>query len=104
MGTTPSPAFGPWYDGTYTGMSDLPTPQLIVVDVSVSAGRIVAIRVRKHPAWKAPQEQERLLRAVIEAQTTDVYQPRHDGSEQDQLLRAIEDALNQARQGLSSAP
>jgi hypothetical protein len=55
------------------------------------------MRLRQHPEWQAPQEQELLLRQVIEGQTTEGYTPRSYGSEQDLLLRAIEDALYKAR-------
>jgi uncharacterized protein with FMN-binding domain len=96
--TAPLPSVGPWNDGTYTGIQDLPTPQLLVVDVAIQRGKIVAIHLRQHPAWQAPQEQELLLLQVIERQTTEVYTPRNDGSEQDLLLRAIENALSQAQQ------
>jgi hypothetical protein len=44
------------------------------------------------------QEQELLLQQVIKSQTTAVYKPRHDGSEQDLLLHAVENALSKARQ------
>jgi uncharacterized protein with FMN-binding domain len=97
--TTPLPSFGPWNDGTYTGIQELPTPQLLVVEVAIQRGWIVAIHLRQHPEWQAPQEQELLLRQVVERQTTEVYTLRNDGSEQDLLLRAIEDALYKARQG-----
>jgi uncharacterized protein with FMN-binding domain len=88
---------GPWNDGTYTGIQDLPTPQLLVVDVAIQQGKIVAIHLRQHPEWQAPEDQELLLRQVIESQTTEVSTPRNDGSEQDLLLRAIEDALSKAQ-------
>ncbi|GIX49485.1 MAG: hypothetical protein KatS3mg131_3696 [Candidatus Tectimicrobiota bacterium] len=104
LGAVPSPAIGPWEDGVYTGFSDLPTPQLVVVEVSIAGGRIVALRLRRHPAWKAPAVQEQLVRAVLAQQTTDLGLPRPPGSEQDQLLRAIEDALAKARRHPPGAP
>jgi hypothetical protein len=61
--------------------------------------KIVAIHLRQHPEWKAPQEQEWLLRQVVERQTTEVYTLRNDRSDQDLLLHAIEDALYKAQQG-----
>jgi uncharacterized protein with FMN-binding domain len=96
--TAPVASSGPWNDGIYTGIQDLPTPQLLVVDVAISRGQIVAIRLRQHPTWQAPQEQELLVRRVIERQTTALDTPRNDGSEQDLLLNAIEDALSKAQQ------
>jgi len=98
------PAYGPWNDGTYTTIQDLPTPQLLVVQVDIAQGQIAAIRLLQHPAWTAPQEQELLLRNVLTRQTTTVYEPRNDGSEQDLLLHAIEEALYKARRETSSAP
>lgn len=94
---TTSPPLGQWKEGVYTGSHDLPTPQFIVVDVTIVAGQIVAIHLRQHPAWKKPQDLERLLRTVVEKQTTDVYDGGNDDSDQDRLLNAIEDALNNAR-------
>ena len=100
----PEPA-GPWQEGTYTGMTtDLPTPQLIVVDVIINRGRILRIQLRQHPEWAGPEKQEQILRAVISEQTTNVYDSRHDKSEQDRLLNAIEDALNKAHPKPSTAP
>jgi uncharacterized protein with FMN-binding domain len=98
------PADGPWNDGTYTTIQDLPTPQLLVVQVDIAQGQIAAIRLLQHPAWTAPQEQDLLLRSVLTRQTTAVYEPRNDGSEQDLLLHAIEEALYKALQGTSSVP
>lgn len=96
---------GPWQEGTYTGMAtDLPTPQLIVVDVTISKGRIFKIRLRQHPEWSGPAKQEQILRAVISQQTTGVYESRHDDSEQDRLLDAIEDALNKAHSKPATEP
>lgn len=89
---------GIYRDGTYTGSERLPTPQFIVVDVTIEKSRIVAIRLRQHPAWKAPDEQDKLLHTVITNQATSAIAPRHEGSEQDQLLDAIDDALNKAQQ------
>jgi uncharacterized protein with FMN-binding domain len=87
-------------DGSYTGSRSLPTPQFIVVDVTIKKSRIVAIRLRQHPTWKAPREQEKLLHMVVASQTTSTITPRPEGSEQDQLLDAVDDALNKARQPL----
>jgi hypothetical protein len=36
--TAPFSSFGPWNDGTYTGIQELPTPQLLVVDVDIRRG------------------------------------------------------------------
>jgi uncharacterized protein with FMN-binding domain len=92
------------HDGVYTGRQPLLTPQFIVVDVTIEQGRIVAIHLREHPAWSAPQKQEKLLQTVITSQTTSTIAPRDAGSEQKHLLHAIEDALDQARQAPSSGP
>ena len=99
---------GAWYEedydeGIHMGQQG-PTPQLIVVDVTIEKGRIVAINLRQHPAWKRPEEQEKLLKAVIEAQTVTRPTPREEGSEEDRLLDAIEDALNKARRDEPSGP
>ena len=93
---------GIYHDGVYTGGTDLPTPQFIVVDVAIKKGLVVAIDLRKHPVWSAPQEQKKLLQSVISYQTTSTIAPRDEGSEQDYLLDAIDDALNKARQAPSS--
>jgi uncharacterized protein with FMN-binding domain len=93
-----------WHDGSYIGVSDVPTPQLIRVAVDITSGRIAAIRVLQHPAWRAPQEQERLLRLVVDSQTTAGHVSRDTGSEQDRLLRAIDDALTRARSVTPSVP
>ena len=98
------PASGPWDDGTYTGVSDPLTPQFIQVEVNVTRGQIVAIRLRQHPAWQAPQEQERLLHLVVTSQTTEGHVPRGTGSENDHLLRAIDDALAKARRVPAGVP
>lgn len=98
------PAYGPWNNGTYTSAQDLPTPQLLVVQVDIAHGQIVAIRMLQHPAWKAPAEQELLIRSVITQQTTEVYEPRMHGSDPDLLLRAIEEALYKARRTTPSSP
>ena len=50
-------------------------------------------------SWSAPQEQETLLQTVLSEQTTSTVVPRHEGSEKDHLLDAIDEALNKARQG-----
>jgi uncharacterized protein with FMN-binding domain len=97
-----------WYEdayaeGVYTGQQG-PTPQLIVVDVTIRQGRIVAIDLRQHPAWKRPEEKKKLLRAVIAAQTVPRPAPAEEGSEEDRLLDAIEDALNKARHDDPSEP
>ncbi len=97
-----------WYgedyaEGVHTGRQG-PTPQLIVVDVTIEKGRIVAINLRQHPAWKRPEEQEKLLQTVIATQTVATPTPREEGSEEDRLLDAIEDALNRARRDEPSVP
>jgi hypothetical protein len=86
------------------GVSDLPTPQLIQVEVDITWGRIAAIRLRQHPAWQAPREQELLVQRVTTSQTTEGHVPRGTGSEQDRLLHAIDDALAQARRTPSAVP
>ena len=98
------PTHGPWHDGTYTTARDLPTPQLLVVQVDIAHGQIVAIRVLQHPEWKAPEEQELLLHNILTRQTTDVYESRNDGSDPDLLLRAVEEALYKARRETPSIP
>lgn len=92
-----------WDDGSYIGVHDV-TPQLIRVAVNISSGRIVTVRVLQHPAWRAPEEQEGLLRLVVESQTTEGHVPRGTGSEQDHLLRAIDDALTRAQAVTPSVP
>lgn len=92
-----------WDNGSYIGVHDV-TPQLIRVAVDISSGRIVTIRVLQHPAWRAPEEQEGLLRLIVESQTTEGHVPRGTGSEQDHLLRAIEDALTRAQAVTPSVP
>jgi uncharacterized protein with FMN-binding domain len=77
---------------------------MIRVVVDITNGRIVAIRVLQHPAWRAPEEQERLLRLVVESQTTAGYVLRGTQSEQDHLLRAIDDALTRAQSVTPSVP
>lgn len=91
-------AAGLYHDGVYTGRQPLPTPQFIVVDVVIEKGRIVAIHLREYPPWRAPGAQKKLLQTVITYQTTSTVAPRDEGGEQDQLLDAIEDALDKARQ------
>ena len=86
-----------WDDGSYIGVYDVPTPQLIRVAVDISSGRIATIRVLQHPAWHVAETQAGLLRLVVESQTTAGHVPRGTGSEQDRLLHAIDDALAQAR-------
>jgi len=95
---------GRYRDGSYTGRQSLPTPQLIIVDVVIKKSHIVTIRLRQHPAWQAPREQEKLLKTVVARQTTSTIAPRPEGSEQDQLLDAIDDALNKARQAPRPTP
>ena len=92
-----------WDDGSYIGVHDV-TPQLIRVAVDISSGRIVTVRVLQHPAWRAPEEQEGLLRLIVESQTTEGHVPRGTGSEQDHLLRAIDDALSKAQAVTPSVP
>jgi uncharacterized protein with FMN-binding domain len=77
---------------------------LIRVAVDIASGRIVTIRVLQHPAWRALEEQERLLRLVVESQTMAGNVPRGTGSEQDHLLRAIDDALTRAQSVTPSVP
>lgn len=93
-----------WDDGSYIGVHHGLTPQLIRVAVDISSGRIVTIRVLQHPAWRTPEEQEGLLRLVVESQTTEGHVPRGTGSEQDHLLRAINDALTKAQSVTPSVP
>ena len=93
-----------WDDGRYIGVQDVPSPQLIRVAVDISRGRIVTIRVLQHPAWYATEEQEGLLRLVVESQTTEGHVPRGTGSERDRLLHAIDDALAKARSAPPSVP
>ena len=93
-----------WDDGSYLGVHEVPTPQVIRVAVDISRGRIVTIRVLQHPAWRTPEEQDGLLRLVVESQTTEGHVPRGTGSEQDRLLRAIDDALSKAQSGHPSVP
>jgi len=83
---------------------DVRTPPLIRVAVDISSGRIVTVRMLQHPGWRAPEEQEGLLRLVVESQTTEGHVPRGTGSEQDHLLRAIDDALSKAQSGNPSVP
>jgi uncharacterized protein with FMN-binding domain len=85
-------------------MHDVRPPQVIRVAVDISSGRIVTIRMLQHPAWRAPEEQEGLLRLVVESQTTEGHVLRGTGSEQDYLLRAIDDALTKARSVTPSVP
>lgn len=93
-----------WDDGSYIGVYNLPTPQLIQVAVDISSGRMVAIRVLQHPAWHIAQEQDKILRLVVESQTTAGHAARDTGSEQDRLLHAIEDALAKAQSVIPAAP
>ena len=93
-----------WDDGSYVGVHDVRTPQLIQVAVDISSGRIVTIRVLQHPAWRTPEEQEGLLRLVVESQTTEGHVLRGTGSAQDHLLRAIDDALSKAQSVTPSVP
>jgi uncharacterized protein with FMN-binding domain len=90
-------------NGSYIGVHDGLTPQVIRVAVDMSSGHIVTIRVLQHPAWRTPEEQEELLRLVVQSQTTEGV-PHGTGSEQDYLLRAIDDALTKARSVTPSAP
>jgi uncharacterized protein with FMN-binding domain len=93
-------ASGSWNDEIYTSVQDLPTPQFLTVEVNLSQGQMVAVRLQQHPAWKAPGEQELLLRRVLERQTTAVDELREEESAQDVLLRAIEtieDTLDKAQ-------
>jgi uncharacterized protein with FMN-binding domain len=85
-----------WDDGSSIGVHDALTPPAIRVAVDIASGRIVTIRVLHHPGWRAPEEQEKLLRLVVASQTTEGHVARGTGSEQDHLLRAIDDALTKA--------
>jgi uncharacterized protein with FMN-binding domain len=102
--TAPLAAPVAWGDGTYIGESDLPTPQFIRVAVDITRGRIVAIHLLEHPAWTAPEQQDALLRLVMESQTTEGHVSRGTGDEQDRLLRAIDAALAKARPARPAAP
>ena len=93
-----------WEDGNYIGMYEGLTPQGIRVAIDISSGRIGTIHVLQHPAWRAPEEQEGLLRLVVASQTTEGHVPRDTGSEQDYLLRAIDDALTKARSMTPAVP
>jgi hypothetical protein len=90
-----------WHDGAYTGTSDRvgepPTPQLVRVTMDVSRGRIVTVRVHQPPGWKAPQEEDLLLRQVLEQSPTGLEPPAAGSSEADQLRRALDDAITKAR-------
>ncbi len=86
-----------WDDGSYMGVNDVSSPQLIRVAVNISKGRIVTVRVLQYPGGQASEEQEGLLRLVVESQTTEGHVPRGTGSEQDRLLQAIDDALAKAQ-------
>ncbi len=102
--TTALPSAPLWDDGSYLGVHDGFTPQLIRVAVDIASGRIMSIRVLQHPAWRSTQEQEELLRLVMESQTTVGHVSPGTGSEQDQLLRAIDDALRKAQSQAPSVP
>jgi uncharacterized protein with FMN-binding domain len=91
-------------NGSYIGVHDGLTPQVIRVAVDIFSGQIGTIRVLQHPAWRAPEEQEELLRLIVESQTTEGHVPRGTGSEQDYLLRAIDDAMSKARAVTPSGP
>jgi hypothetical protein len=52
------------------------TPPAIRVAVDISSRRIVTIRLLQPSAWLDPEEQERLLRLVVESQTTEGSVPR----------------------------
>lgn len=93
-----------WEDGSYIGVHDMPTPQMIRVAVDIASGRIATIRVLQHPAWRAPEDQERLLRLVVESQTTEGHVLRGTEGEQDHLLRAIDDALTRAQSVTPAVP
>jgi len=89
-----------WHDGTYTGTSDLgglPTPQLLRITMDVSRGHIVTVRVHQPPGWNAPREEELILRRALEQPSTGLETPSPAGSETDQLLRALDDAITRAR-------
>ena len=106
--TTSLPAPDGWQDGSYTGVSDrvggLPTPQLVRVTVDVSHGSIVTIRIHQPPGWRAPEGPELLLRRLLEQPTTESDTPPPVGSESDQLLRALDDAISKARLSFPTTP
>jgi hypothetical protein len=97
-----------WHDGTYTGTSDRvgdpPTPRLVRVTIDVSRGRIVTVRVHQPPGWSASQEEELLLRRVIEQSPNRLETLGPAGSEADQLLRALDDAITKARTSSPTTP
>jgi hypothetical protein len=68
--------------------------------MDVSGGRILTVRVHQPPGWKAPQEEALLLR-VLDLSSTELATSAPAGSEADQLLRALDDAITKAR---SSSP
>lgn len=102
--TATLPSASLWNDGSYLGTHDVPTPQLIQVAVDITAGRIVNIRLLEHPAWRAPEAQDELLRLVMTSQTTEGHVPRGTGSEEDRLLRAIDEALIKAQPPFPAVP
>jgi hypothetical protein len=75
---------------------------LVRVTIDVSRGRIVTVRVHQPPGWSASQEEELLLRRVIEQSPNRLETLAPAGSEADQLLRALDDAITKAR--ISSPP
>jgi hypothetical protein len=97
-----------WHDGTYTGTSDRvgepPTPQLVRVTMDVAGGRILTVRVHQPPGWQAPQEEALLLRRMLEQSSTEREASAPAGSEADQLLRALDDAITKARSSSPSTP
>ena len=99
---------GGWHDGSYTGTSDLrgdpPTPQLVRVTMDVSRGRIVIVRVHQPSGWNAPQGEELLLRQGLEPSATGLEPPAPAGSEAEQLLRALDDAITRARAFAPTTP
>jgi uncharacterized protein with FMN-binding domain len=95
----------PWEDGRYIGVNDtLPTTPFIQVAVDITWGRMVAISLLQHPVWKAPTETAGLVDLVLASQTTAGHIPRGTGSEHEQLLQAIDNALMKARSSTPTVP
>ena len=96
-----------WHDGTYTGTSDtgdLPTPQLVRVTMDVSRGQVVSVRVHQPPGWNAPREEDLILRRALEQPSPGLETSSPAGSETDQLLHALDDAITRARTFTPASP